>query len=309
MPQNKHFDLNLLRVFVAVCRTGSFTKAAEELDLTQSSVSNAISRLKTAVGTNLFIRSGRGIQPTTIAKSLFEQMEEPLRQIDQSMQGIESFNEQVDKRNFNIYAFDAFIQMFIPHLQQHLNNTNIDIILRETPGEEGFLINALHTDSADIVVDVKPPESKSFDYQSIAVEDLVCIVNGEHPRISESLTKEQFFNEKHVLFNLKHFNITSFDLFTEEVLPQRKVLTEQSSMMSMLATISNSEAIGVTLESYAKQFTPLFNLQILEVPLHTKPVEIYLVWNKKFTHNAAHQWLRKLLKDVFDNNIKHLQYK
>ncbi|XDF79808.1 LysR family transcriptional regulator [Aliivibrio fischeri] len=46
MSKQKDFDMNLLRVFVSVCQTGSFTKASEELDLTQSSVSNAIRRLK-----------------------------------------------------------------------------------------------------------------------------------------------------------------------------------------------------------------------------------------------------------------------
>ncbi|WP_373316364.1 LysR family transcriptional regulator [Shewanella schlegeliana] len=34
MTQQKQFDVNLLRVFLTVCRTGSYTLAAEELDLT-----------------------------------------------------------------------------------------------------------------------------------------------------------------------------------------------------------------------------------------------------------------------------------
>ncbi|MCK6262777.1 LysR family transcriptional regulator [Vibrio sp. ZSDE26] len=309
MPQNKHFDLNLLRVFVAVCRTGSFTKAAEELDLTQSSVSNAINRLKASIDTNLFIRSGRGVQPTAIGKSLFEQMEEPLRLLDQSIKGIDSFDEVNDHRSFNIYAFDAFIQLLAPHLEKRTSDTSIDVIMREMPGEEEFLINALHNDTADIIVDVKRPESASLDFMKIATDDLVCLASSCHPRVSKSLSREQFFEEKHVIFNLKRLNLTAFDLFTEEVLPKRRVLTEQSSMMSMLATISNTESLGVTLESYAKQFSPLFSLQTFEVPLDTKPIDIYLVWNRKFTHNAAHKWLRDLLKDIFDKDLKHLQHK
>ncbi|GAL26713.1 chromosome initiation inhibitor [Vibrio variabilis] len=42
----KKFDLNLLRVFVSTYETESVTKSAEQLDLTQSSVSNALARLK-----------------------------------------------------------------------------------------------------------------------------------------------------------------------------------------------------------------------------------------------------------------------
>lgn len=72
MSKQKDFDMNLLRVFVSVCQTGSFTKAAEELELTQSSVSNAIRRLKSALGNELFIRSGRGIEVTAYGENLFK---------------------------------------------------------------------------------------------------------------------------------------------------------------------------------------------------------------------------------------------
>ncbi|MEF1221123.1 LysR family transcriptional regulator, partial [Photobacterium damselae] len=42
MPLSKKVDLNLLRVFVSAYQTQSVTKTAEQLDLTQSAVSNAL---------------------------------------------------------------------------------------------------------------------------------------------------------------------------------------------------------------------------------------------------------------------------
>ena len=57
----RDLDLNLLPVLVAVADTGSVTDAAARLYLTQSAVSAALGRLKSAIGESLVIRHGRGV--------------------------------------------------------------------------------------------------------------------------------------------------------------------------------------------------------------------------------------------------------
>src|SRR5687767_4701338 len=57
----RDIDLNLLPVLVAVADTGSVTGAAARLYLTQSAVSAALGRLKSAIGESLVIRHGRGV--------------------------------------------------------------------------------------------------------------------------------------------------------------------------------------------------------------------------------------------------------
>lgn len=60
------FDLDLLGTFVAVVETGGFTRAAERINLTQSTVSQQIKKLETNVGHTLLSRdkSGSGVEPT-----------------------------------------------------------------------------------------------------------------------------------------------------------------------------------------------------------------------------------------------------
>ena len=61
-------DLNLITVFLEVFRQRSITRAAEALDLTQPAVSSALKRFRNQVGTDMFVRDGRGIAPTTTAE-------------------------------------------------------------------------------------------------------------------------------------------------------------------------------------------------------------------------------------------------
>ncbi len=58
------FDWDKLRVFYVVARSGSFTHAAEQLHLSQSSISRQISGLETEVGIKLFYRHARGLTLT-----------------------------------------------------------------------------------------------------------------------------------------------------------------------------------------------------------------------------------------------------
>lgn len=57
-------DIDLLRSFVAVCDTGSFTAAARQVGRTQSAVSLQMRRLETSLGRPLLVRGGGAVVPT-----------------------------------------------------------------------------------------------------------------------------------------------------------------------------------------------------------------------------------------------------
>ena len=63
-------DPRLLRAFVAIAETGSFTQAADRLYMTQSTISQQLSRLEQAVGRELIDRTARPIQPTPSGERL-----------------------------------------------------------------------------------------------------------------------------------------------------------------------------------------------------------------------------------------------
>jgi DNA-binding transcriptional LysR family regulator len=58
------YDTALLRTFVAICDCGSFTKAAREVNLTQSAVSLHVKRLEDQVGVRLIVRNARALRLT-----------------------------------------------------------------------------------------------------------------------------------------------------------------------------------------------------------------------------------------------------
>ena len=61
---NKHIPIELLRTFVAIADLGSYTKAAEELELTQPAISAQMKRLQQLMGGEVFVKSTAGCSPS-----------------------------------------------------------------------------------------------------------------------------------------------------------------------------------------------------------------------------------------------------
>ena len=80
-PNFRTLDLNLLRVFDEVMAERSLTRAAGHLSLTQPAVSNALRRLREALGDELVRRVGHGIEPTPRALALWPSVRQALRQL------------------------------------------------------------------------------------------------------------------------------------------------------------------------------------------------------------------------------------
>ncbi|MBW0280835.1 LysR family transcriptional regulator [Shewanella xiamenensis] len=295
MPTQKPLDLNLLRVFMVVYRTRSFTQAAQELDLTQSSVSNAIGRLRSWVGESLFTRVGRGIEPTAVAREMYRKFEQPMADIETVLLGFEHFDPRSSQRRFYVYANESVIETLQAGVQALLLDADIEVIFRESPPQEAELYRDILLERVAVAIDIKPAQQTLLSSKLLFTERLVCIASKQHPRIHGAITHQQYFEEKHVFLNLRRFNLTAGDLFTEGVLPRRRMYSEQSSLLSMFATVGKSEAIGIAPLRYASQYAEMFGLQILPMPLKTRPIDLYMVWSSKYTQNPSHQWLRSLL--------------
>lgn len=70
MNARKTLDLHTLRSFVTIADTGSMTRAAGRLHMTQSAISMQIKRLEGSVDASLFDRSKQGITPTPVGDQL-----------------------------------------------------------------------------------------------------------------------------------------------------------------------------------------------------------------------------------------------
>ncbi|MGI2180398.1 LysR family transcriptional regulator [Shewanella frigidimarina] len=293
-------DLNLLRVFCTVCQHSSITRAAEQLGLTQSSVSNAINRLKHALECELFIRVGRGIEPTAIGTHIFDTVQPMLDTIEQTLMGIKAFDPSTSKRVFTIYANEAVIDLLQPQLDNALAHLSVRVVLRNSPVFEAEQFQDLQMQKVDLVIDIVPPKLKMFSCQKVAQERIVCVVRQGHPVIKNHLSRDDYFAAEHVMYRFHRDNMRVADIIANAPLPQRTLYSEQSSLLSMLSLISKSNAIGIAPYIFTQNYAELFKLTLLELPFETRPIDLYSIWPTKHALDKSCIWLRKTIVELIE---------
>src|SRR3954462_14137186 len=115
LPIHK-IDLNLLRLFDAVFRANSVSRAAEQLELTHPAASQALTRLRTLLHDPLFVRAPGGVRPTPMAQRLAEPVRHALVTLEQPWGKSAGFEPRNSKRRFRIHMSDIGEGRFLPPL-------------------------------------------------------------------------------------------------------------------------------------------------------------------------------------------------
>lgn len=109
-------DLNLLRTFVEVYRSGNLTLAAESLRVSQPAVSHALKRLRTHFDDPLFVRTGTGVRPTRSATDLYAEISGPLSRIVARAEDGTRFDPTTSHRRFRIALTDLGEAGLLPRI-------------------------------------------------------------------------------------------------------------------------------------------------------------------------------------------------
>src|SRR3954469_353559 len=132
MPNFRTFDLNLLRVFDQVMAERNLTRAARNLAMTQPAVSNALNRLRDALGDRLVSRSGYGVEPTPRALALWPAVSDALRQLEATLTPGDFVASQATN-TFTVAMADATAAEVAPGLVQILERDAPGITVRMLP--------------------------------------------------------------------------------------------------------------------------------------------------------------------------------
>ncbi|MCE2572366.1 LysR family transcriptional regulator [Motilimonas eburnea] len=293
-----NIDLNLLKVFVAVYRHQSITLAAEEMGLTQPGVSGLLKRLQQQVGCPLFIRAGRGIAPTHNAQALMRHIEPALVQISNALESLEGFSTQFP-RKFVVYTTEPVMLMILPKIEADTRLGNVTIELQPTHSNEDKLFQTLNQHQADLAIELSNYSMSSF-FTEALFEDQICLIaRKQHPRIQGKVTRQQFYQEKHITLKLRREDAYMADYFTEETMDERLVAAECTSLVSQMSMVATSDCIAIMTASIASLFADKLDIQVLPPPFTSKPVKYQLLAHNREKKSPANIWLRDKIRAYF----------
>ncbi len=268
--------LDQLRYFQAVCKYDSVSRAAEALNISQPSVSNAVANLEREFGIDLFTRQHKRLQLTKEGLYLLEWTEKLLAETDEMSRNLRDLGSRDKVLRLGVppmigslvlpTLYDKHFKRF-PKLQVHIvedDGSGLRRQLAENQIDMAFL-----------------PHTRPFDstFGSVLLTELqnVCCVSRSH-RFADrkSIRLEELKDEPLVLFKDSFFQteriLEAFDRLT--CTPNVLLYTAQLSTLQNM--VAGNTAVGFLFESLPESSPSLVGIP-LDPPMTTR---LSLVWRK-----------------------------
>ena len=274
----KKFDLNLLVIFECIYQHLSISKAAETLFITPSAVSQSLQRLRNQLNDPLFIRSGKGITPTTVGTNLHIHLEQNLNQLEQT---INIMHGNKLTKNFVIYC-PQFVtpQVMLEPMKLLMRQHNYEIELHDLLLIPDSTENLLAYRKADLVFSFAPVQNRSIVCTHFKSLPFTLVCRNDHPRINGRVEIDDLLQEKFTAFLSDESGVKDYQQKMNQELPERNIVFRSDSFMSILSMISTSDLVGTTPEISFKQYQSVLNLKQVEADYTLPTVEIYMMYNR-----------------------------
>jgi len=194
----RHVTLRQMQIFEAVVRLGGYTRAAEELHLTQPTISMQIKKLNEAIGYPLLEQVGRHVHPTVAGAEVYAAARDIL---DRMVSLGESTTElgMVVKGPLRI-AVITTAKYFMPHLLGAFitQYPEVQPILKVT--NRSRVLERLKSNEDDLLIMGQVPEDLDVVAQPFVDNELVVVANVNHPLTKcSSITLAQLHKERFLM--------------------------------------------------------------------------------------------------------------
>ena len=174
-----NITLRQLKVFERVARRLSFTRAAEELYLTQPAVSMQIKQFEESIGLPLFERLGRRIYLTRAGEELYQLSRAISEQLDEAELLIEELKGTEGGRL--VVAVASTVHYFGIRLLAEFARRYPKVRISFKVTNRKGLMQQLEDNEADIVLMGQPPDDQDLSFEPFLENPLVLIAPAEHP--------------------------------------------------------------------------------------------------------------------------------
>lgn len=292
----KDVDLNLLRLFDAVHRTGNVSRAAELLGLTQPAASQGLGRLRTLLHDPLFMRTGGGVQPTPKAQRLAGPVRQALATLEQALGETADFAPGRSSRTFRIHMSDIGEGRFLPELMVALRQRAPGVRIETRPLPRDQVGEALDAGRIDFAFGFLPAERET-QHVKLLEDRYVVLLRADHPFARRRRRGDALLGALRELeFVAVRAHADTLRIVQQAQLQDRlRLVTEHFLVLpdivratDLAAIIPRNIALGFG-AGYA----------IVEPPFPQREFVVSLHWSRRFEADPANRWLRELIVELF----------
>lgn len=319
-------DLNLLRVLDVVLTERSLTRAAGKLAMTQPAVSNAMKRLRDALGDDLVQRSGFGVEPTPRALLIWPAVRNALQSLEHTLSPGE-FDPAHSDTTFILAMADATAAELMPSLVETIEREAPAISIRVLPlstrdprrllTDEQIHLAVGHFPGvlADLTAQTQSGtgatgrRGAAFAHDRLYDGQYVCVMRKGHPLAKQpTLSLDSFCAAHHLLLSFSGRPFGFVDEALASLSRQRRIVLTVNQFFTAGRVVTRSDLLTVLPRHFVRVADTANELVIRELPFPMPVVHIDSLWHHRSTEQNAHHWLRQQMlaaaRAVFGDEAK-----
>lgn len=285
----------LLELFIAIYDSSSVSTAASQFDLTQSTVSHSLAKLRACLGDPLFVKSGRGIVPTERASMLAPR----IRAVLAEMEGLtepDAYDPNLDRRPIAIAANVLELMPLCVDLQHRIIEVAPQTQLRFLElGSRDNIETLLDTQTVDLVVSVRPVQlAASLVSCELIAEDRVCYYDASVR--GPVLSVEDYCASGHATLDFGFGKKSSIDALLDDMSLDRTISLCAPDVESLGQLIAGTSLLA-TMQTSLQQ-TSFKHLAYCEPPFSIPKHCFDLIWHRRSEQSGRNAWLRGLVGEA-----------
>ncbi|EOB9996681.1 LysR family transcriptional regulator [Cronobacter sakazakii] len=299
-PSLRRLDLNLLPVFDAIYRHRSVRKAADELAMSTSALSHALSRLRTTLNDPLFYREGHRMCPSVYATQLAPSIASALKFLNQELTPQPEFDPASSTECLQIAITDFTAFCIFPALMHRLQRDapGLRFELRYLPHSPA--LNELLAGEMDLALGFSAPEDirhAELDEINWLEDDYVVISSARRAQ----LTFEDYLAARHVVVTPWNEKQGVLDSQLEKMGYTRHIALKTPSMLGAPFIVAESDLLMALPRFAAQKLLPATDLRIFELPFEIPSFEVKIYSHQRSGKRGATDWLKRVLQALARN--------
>lgn len=309
-------DLNLLKVFDAVYEDGNLVRAGRRLNLSQSAVSHALTRLREVIGDELFVRTAKGMVPTARASAMAPALRDSLRRIEATL-GVETFTPENSTRSFVIAANDYVTAVVVAQLSRKMEQCapGVDLVIR--PSTRLDLAEQIDVGRIDLAIGIFAQVPPRLSSRTLLHQGEVILMRKGHPAARRKLALSDlaryplvtisvggqeegavggFIIERGLARQAEMFDRHALEEALNQVNAAPRMRLTVPHSLAIPALLRESNMLSIIPSSLAGTLTRAGELLVRQTPYASGHSTLRAVWHKRNDHDPAHAWLREMVE-------------
>ncbi len=289
-------DLNQLRTFVVLYQLRSLTAAAEQLHVTQPTVSYTLRRLRQRFSDDLFRRDGHVMVPTPRATQLFGPLHEALSQIDAAVSTPDAFDPASFDGEIALGLTSIGEQTFLPPIMPVLAREAPHLHLQVERLDADRIEDELVRGSLDLAVTVSLLGSPRLWRTPIRDVEYVALSSGAHPLPPTG--PDMFAGRRFVRVSARGGHVYPLQAMIEQGLMSQVTLTVEE-YATVPAVLESTDLVVLLPRHVAEVFCGWFpSLRIAELPWPGRSSPVALYTRREASLSPAQRWFRSMVRDA-----------